>query len=261
MTTSLTVLGGSAASVGTGQGCAGYLVSSETTRIMLDAGPGTLLELRRHTDFRTLDAVVISHLHVDHMLDTIAMRFSLAYNPVKAGQRVPLWLPPGGIAWYDRLAAVFATDDAPTDFFRQVFELGEYDPGKPLTIGDLTLTFAPTVHFIECWAIRVHPGAGGDLFYSADTGPAADLVALAAGAAVCVIEGTTPAGNEGALPFAKRGHLTATEAGTMAATAGTSTLVLTHMFEENDPGQSLAEASAVFTGEIVRAIPGATVSW
>jgi ribonuclease BN (tRNA processing enzyme) len=261
MTMSLTVLGGSAASVGTGQGCAGYLVASESTRIMLDAGPGTLVELRRHTNFRTLDAVVISHLHVDHMLDTIALRFSLAYNPVKSGHRVPLWLPPRGIAFFDRLAAVFATDDAPEDFFRQVFELEEYNPDEPLLIGDLTLTFAPTVHFIDCWAIRVHPEHGGDLFYSADTGPAADLAALAAGTTVCAIEATTPEGKEGALPFARRGHLTATEAGAMAATAGTSTLVLTHMFEENDPGQSLAEASAVFTGEIVRAVPGATVRW
>ena len=223
MTISLTVLGGSAASVGTGQGCAGYLVASDSTRIVLDAGPGTLSELRRHTDFRSLDAVVISHLHVDHLLDTIAMRFSLAYNPVKPGRRVPLWLPPGGVAWYDRLAEVFATDDAPADFFRQVFDIGEYDPAATLAIGDLTLSCAPTVHFIDCGAIRVHPDAGDDLFYSADTGPAADVAALAAGARVCVIEATTPAGNAGALPFAQRGHLTAPEAGTMAATAGATT--------------------------------------
>lgn len=261
MTMSLTLLGGSAASVGTGQGCAGYLLASGTTRIMLDAGPGTLLELRRHTDFRTLDAIVISHLHVDHMLDAVAMRFSLAYNPVRTRQKVPLFLPPGGVAFFDRLAEVFATDDAPEDFFRQVFDLTEYDPGQSLQIGDLTLTFAPTIHFIPCWSIRVHPATGGDFFYSADTGPAADLEAVASGAAVCVIEATTPADKEGALPWEKRGHLTATEAGDIAARAGAATLVLTHMFEENDPVQSLAEASAVFSGEIVRAVPGTVVSW
>ncbi len=261
MTMSLTVLGGSAASVGTGQGCAGYLLASDTTRIMLDAGPGTLLELRRHTDFRTLDAVVISHLHVDHMLDAVAMRFSLAYNPVRTGKRVPLFLPPGGIDFFDKLAAVFATDDAPEDFFRQVFEIAEFDPESPLQIGDLTLTFAPTVHFIPCWSIRVSPTEGGDFFYSADTGPSADLADISAGTAVVAIEATTPNGKEGALPWSKRGHLTATEAGELAASAGASTLVLTHMFEENDPVQSLAEASAVFTGEIVRAVPGTVVTW
>jgi ribonuclease BN (tRNA processing enzyme) len=261
MTMTLTVLGGSAASVGTGQGCTGYLVASDTTRIMLDAGPGTLLELRRHTDFRALDGVVISHLHVDHMLDVVAMRFSLAYNPVKPERKVPLWLPPGGIAFFDQLASVFATDDPPDAFFRQVFELDEYDPAGDLSIGDLTVTFAPTVHFVPCWAIRVHPVTGGDLFYSADTGPAADLGDLARGARVCVIEATTPAGQDGGMPFDKRGHLTATEAGQIAARAGASTLLLTHMFEENDPGESLADASEVFTGEIVRAVPGTTVAW
>ena len=96
MSNTVTVLGGSAASVGVGQGCAGYLARFGETRIVLDLGPGTLQELRKHTDFRALDAVVISHLHVDHMLDVVSMRFSLAYNPVKPEQRTPLWLPPGG---------------------------------------------------------------------------------------------------------------------------------------------------------------------
>lgn len=261
MTMTLTVLGGSAASVGTGQGCAGYLVTSATTRIMLDAGPGTLLELRRHTDFRTLSAVVISHMHVDHMLDLIAMRFSLAYNPIKSGERVPLWLPPGGLAKLDQLAAVFDFEGNVGDFFRKVFNLAEYDPAGVTTIGDLHLTFAPTVHWVPCWAIRVSGPASGDLFYSADTGPSADLEALAANANLCIIEATTPAGQEGLLPFEKRGHLTATEAGTIAAKSGASTLVLSHMFEENDPALSINQAAVVFSGELVRAIPGLTVSW
>lgn len=257
----LTVLGGSAASVGTGQGCAGYLVASDNTRIMLDAGPGTLLELRRHTDFRTLSAVVVSHMHVDHMLDLIAMRFSLAYNPMKTGERVPLWLPPGGLTMLDGLAAVLDSEGDPANFFRKVFDPAEYDPTRVLPIGDLQLTFAPTVHWVPCWAIRVSGPADGDLFYSADTGPAADLKNLAASASLCLIEATTPAGQEGLLPFDKRGHLTATEAGTLATNAGASTLILTHMFEENDPAQSMTEAAAAFNGELVRAIPGLTVTW
>ena len=80
----LTILGGSAASPNAGMGCAGLLVLTDRTRLVLDLGPGTLQELRRHTDFRTLDAVIVSHMHVDHVLDLLALRHALAYNPLPA---------------------------------------------------------------------------------------------------------------------------------------------------------------------------------
>lgn len=262
MATTLTVLGGSAAAVGTGQGCSGYLVSTEETSIVLDLGPGTLLELRKHVDFRRLDGILLSHLHVDHMLDLIALRFSLAYNPVKPKNRTPLWLPPGGIAFFDRLAQVFATNGDAEAFFSDVFEIGEFEPDSQLQVNDLGLSFAPTVHFIPCWAIRVHPiGHTGDLVYTADTGPAADLTAFMAGSHVVVAEATTPEIQRDAMPHAARGHLTAKEAGSIAGEAGAAILVLTHMFEEHDPPASVAEASDVFAGEIVLAVPGASISW
>lgn len=258
MTTTLTVLGGSAASVGTGQGCAGYLVEHDQTRIVLDLGPGTLQELRKHTDFRSLDAVVISHLHVDHMLDVVSLRFSLSYNPVKPERKVALWLPPGGIDLLDRLGAAFDFEGDATTFFTNVFDVAEYVPDQPRTIGDFELTFAPTVHWVPCWAMRVHPATGGDLFYSADTGPTADLAALARGATVVMAESTTPI-DQKADGF--RGHIAIDEVVALAREAGASTLVVTHMFEENDPEAVVEMARGSFDGTVVHARPGTTVTW
>jgi ribonuclease BN (tRNA processing enzyme) len=260
--TTLTVIGGSAASVGTGQGCASYLVQTETTSIVLDAGPGTLQELRKHTDFRALDAVVISHLHVDHMLDVIAMRFSLSYNPVKPTRKVQLWLPPGGLDAFHKLASVFDFETGADTFFTTVFDLAEYDPNGSVEIGNLTLTFAPTVHWVPCWSIRVSPANGsGDLVYTADTGPSADLEAHLAGAQVIISEATTPDAQANNSPFNERGHITPSEAATWAKRAGASTLVLSHMFEENDPEACVATARTVFGGAVVRGEPGARVTW
>lgn len=262
MPTTLTVLGGSAASIGTGQGCSGFLVSTDVSKVVLDLGPGTLLELRKHADFRTLDAIVLSHLHVDHMLDLIAMRFSLAYNPVKPDRKTPLWLPPDGLAFFTRLGDVFDPEDEDGSFFSDVFELNEFDPAGSLMIEELVVTFAPTVHFVPCWAIRVHPiDDSGDLVYTADTGPAADLSDFAREARIVIAEAATPALESGAVPFAARGHLTAVEAAILARDAGASILTLTHMFEEHDASIALAEAAGIFSGEIVHALPGATVSW
>lgn len=262
MATTLTILGGSAASVGTGQGCSGYLVSTSDTNLVLDLGPGTLLELRKHVDFRQLDGIVLSHLHVDHMLDLIALRFSLAYNPVRPEGRTPLWLPPGGIDFLGQLADVFSTEGDAGAFFSDVFEIVEYASDSRVQINDVVLTFAPTVHFVPCWAIRAHPTGGAtDLVYTADTGPAADLTQLMAGAHVVLAEATTPELARDTMPREARGHLTAREAAEMAEAAGAAILVLTHMFEENDPQAQVADARDVFSGEIVIAVPGASVSW
>jgi ribonuclease BN (tRNA processing enzyme) len=258
--TSLTVLGGSAASVSTGQGCAGFLLGSEETRIVLDFGPGTLQELRKHADFRTLDALVLSHLHIDHMLDIFALRFALSYNPIKPKRKLPLWLPPGGLEFFGRAAGLFATNEDPASYFATVFELGEYDPEGRLEIGDLTLSFHPTVHYIPCWAIRVRPERGtGDLVYTADYGPSSGLAGFAHDASVLLSEATSP---EPAIEDrSAAGHVTVTEAAELANTVEATTLILTHMYEENDPEAFRRTAQRIFPRDVHVAKPGLVVEW
>jgi len=127
-----------------------------------------------------------------------------------------------------------------------------------LPIGEFEMTFAPTVHWVPCWAIRVHPASGGDLFYSADTGPTADLAGLADGATVVMTESTTPI-DQKADGF--RGHIAIDEAVNLAKRAGAATLVVTHMFEENDPEATVEMARSLFDGEVIHARPGTVVTW
>lgn len=254
----LTILGGSAAGPNPGQGCSGYLVSHRQTSVVLDLGPGTLPQLRWHTNFRELDAVVLSHLHLDHMLDVLALRFALAYNPVKAGQPLPLWVPPGGAAFFTRLARAFAAE-TPAAEYLSVFSIREYDPALPLQIGELTIEFHATAHFVPCWAMRVSNGIDAPLFYSADTGPGARLAEFAAGSRVAVVEGTDPHGEQ--RPRHERGHLSPAEAGRLARDAGAEILVLSHLWSENDQFAAQRSASQEFPGRVLLATPGLQVSW
>jgi ribonuclease BN (tRNA processing enzyme) len=254
----LTVLGGSAASPNAGMGCAGLLLQTDSTRLVLDLGPGTLQELRRHTDFRTLDAVIVSHMHVDHVLDLLALRHALAYNPVPAPAPVPICLPPGGAELLARAAAPFDTCDEPGRFAATV-KVTEYDPARPLLIGDAIVTFAPAVHDIPAWAIRVQPSAGSGLGYTGDTGPAAALAGFFAGIHVLVAEATLL--KPGAGPSHQRGSMTAAEAGELAVAAGAEILVLTHMWEELGLASYRAQAESAFPGRIEMATPGLTLSW
>ena len=254
----LTVLGGSAASPNAGMGCAGLLLQTDRTRLVLDLGPGTLQELRRHTDFRTLDAVIASHMHVDHVLDLLTLRHALAYNPLPAPAPVPIWLPPGGAEFLAQATTPFDACDQPGRFAATV-KVAEYDPARPLTIGDVVVTFAPAVHDIPAWAIRVQPSAETAVGYTGDTGPAAALAEFFAGVQVLVAEATLL--EPGVRPTRERGSLTAAEAGELAVAAGAEILVLTHMWEELGIVAYRSQAEAVFPSRIEIATPGLTLSW
>jgi ribonuclease BN (tRNA processing enzyme) len=256
----LTVLGGSAAGIGTGQGCSGYLVQTESTSIVLDLGPGTGIELRKHADFRELDAIVISHLHLDHVLDIFALRFALAYNPVRPTKRIPLFLPPGGLAFMEKAAELWRTSSDGDDYFSAVYYMAEYNPDETLAIGDFTLRFAPTAHVIPCWAIRAHANDGSDdLFYGADSGVDGDLDAFAKGAAVVIAEAAAPPGTD--IEKIRRLHFTPEQAAQLAERAGARNLVLTHIWEEHDPDAQAAAAREHFTGRMTVAVPGVTLTW
>jgi ribonuclease BN (tRNA processing enzyme) len=255
----VTVLGGAAAGGNTGAGCSGYLTQTTGATFVLDFGPGVLQELRKHCDFRRLDAIVISHLHLDHTLDLGALRFALAYNPEPPDRRIPLWMPPGGRAFLDAFGAAFSESPDEHDFFTQVFDVAEYDPSGTITIGDASITFARTVHYIPCWAMRVHAGTKGDFFYTADTGPAADLVAFGSGCRVIAAEsGTLDGAGE---TFEERGHLTPIEAGALATAVGADTLVLTHLWEEYSFDRYRELAATTFDGKLEIAHPALMVEW
>ena len=254
----LTVLGGSAASPNTGMGCAGFLVETKAATLVLDLGPGTLPELRRHADFRTLDAIVISHMHVDHVLDLLALRHALAYNPVPAPAPTPVWLPPGGIDILTRATAPFDACDE-SGRFAETVRVAEYDPARALPIGDAVVSFAPAVHYVPAWAMRIHAPDAADLGYTGDTGPAANLARFFAGVELLVAEATLLDASDS--PAVERGSLTAAEAGALASAAGVQTLLLTHMWEERGFAACFRQAAKAFGGRIEMAIPGLTVTW
>src|SRR5439155_5264526 len=89
-------------------------------------------------------------------LDLVPYRYGLLYGPTRPTRRIPIWLPPGGRKTMDALAETFGSDgEPPTDFWKSVFELRRYDPAETLRIGDLSVSFAPTQHYVPCFAFRI----------------------------------------------------------------------------------------------------------
>jgi ribonuclease BN (tRNA processing enzyme) len=240
----MTVLGKSPAWADAGGACSGYLVESGGTRLLIDCGPGVFGKLRTVCDYASIDAVVLSHLHADHILDLVPYASALIFGP-RRGARPLLLAPPGG---RDALARVSAGSGMSEDHVERAFALSEYEPAATASAGGLRLRFRPLPHYIVSHAIEV-ADHGARLTFSGDCGPNDALAPFAAGTGLLLIEATLSeqelAGFEGF-----RGHLSAREAGEEGRRAGARRLVLTHISDELDVAAARREAAAAFGGAV-----------
>ncbi len=249
-------LGGASAAPRPGQGCSGYLIDGDGTRVVLDLGPGTLPELLRHRPLADLNGILITHMHIDHMLDLFALWWGWLYHANPLATPVPLWLPPGGAESVRRTLSTLGRPDEVERFFGNVCDVAEFDPTRNLTIANTSLSFAQTAHFIPCWAVRVElPSA--TVAYTADTGPAVDLTELARNVDLLISEAMLPVGS--LKDSTNRGSSTPAEAAALARNAQARRLMLAHLWSHDDATAALRVASAIFHGETVIAQPGLSV--
>ena len=242
----LTVLGSSGSTPTRTNPASGYLVEHVGTTLWMDAGTGTFMELARLTDPGQLDAVVISHMHVDHCSDLFGLYGYLAYGPTDGGP-VPVYLPHGGSKMFRDFAG--AGDG---HVFHDVLEFTEVAAPDTAQAGALLLSFGTSLHSVTANVTRIEAG-GRTLVYSGDAGPGGDLQEMASGADLLLCEAKL-SGIRDEETYAY--HLTASEAGEIASWAGAGHLVLTHIPYEVDPERAIDEASTHFSGPVSYAAPG-----
>jgi ribonuclease BN (tRNA processing enzyme) len=243
----LHVLGCATAGGNPGEPCSGYLVTAGGSRILLDCGPGVVSSLLAR-DASPLTAIVLSHLHFDHIADLVPLGYAHAFGLASEWEPPELHVPPGGSA---RLAALCEAGGAGADHFASCgIAVREYAPGSGLAIGDAELTFRELVHPGTSHAIRVEAG-GGVLVFTGDTAVTPALAEHAAGADLLLSEAT-------ALPESAI-HLPAVHAGRIAREAGCKALVLTHV-DVRERAAALRQAREAFGGPVHAAVPGLRVA-
>lgn len=263
----LTVLGCRAGMPADGQGSSGYLVTTGTTKLLLDCGPGIATALSAVTDPSELDAVVISHFHSDHCYDLLPIGKSLiskiahAVGPhpdeaaLEGFAATPLYVPKGSGTLFERWAGLFPVSTYPLldKAFEVAFDIREYEPGQQCTIGDCDISLHETRHVMPNCGIRIE-APGATFAYTGDTGMTPALDDLAASADILLAEASLAEPDPG-----PHGHLCGNEAGVVAAKAGVAQLVLTH-FPSAEPAvleATRAAAAEAFDGPIHLATPGA----
>jgi ribonuclease BN (tRNA processing enzyme) len=248
----ITVLGKSPAWQDVGGACSGYLVESARTCLLLDCGPGVLAKLRARIDYGAVDAVAITHLHADHILDLVPFASALTFSPRGATgslRRPELHVPPGAA---ERLSALSVAAGMQAGHVAGPFALREYDPDETVAVGDLRLRFRRVPHYIPSHAIEVTDGRVR-LTFGADCGPSEALADFARASDVLLVEATLRDPDAGD----PAGHMTPYEAGEAGRRAGARRLVVTHYSDELDADTVRAEAARGFGGAVELAAEGA----
>lgn len=172
--------GCSAPPPGRGEVC--ILLDDGRTRILLDVGAGCYSRLAaRGLWLRDIDAVYVSHLHIDHyggLGEIIVDALIKGYRGSK-----PLLLA-GGLEPEPVLGILPGRS-------RLLLEPRRLMPMRPYRVGSMILEAVPSVHSVESYAVIVRAGDGSMLLYSGDTRPLYSVVKDFEGGLV-VHEATAP---------------------------------------------------------------------
>lgn len=243
------------------------LVRSAGRTLLFDCGSGVTQRMAQAgTGGRDLDALFLTHLHSDHVMDFHQLVVSAWHQGRDRPQRV--FGPPGTIAfversfalWRDELDRRVAHEKRPSVEALDV-KVVEYAEGQPLRGGGLTVTPVRVNHdpFPECFGFVVEDGARR-LVLSGDTIVWPPLIEAARGAdcllhevfirrEMPVVDGVRTAECRDAVASY---HTLSTEVGRVAAEAGVGCLILNHFVPTRfDRAALVAEIRAEWGGPLL----------
>ena len=193
----LTVLGKYGPYPPSGGGTSSYLLKEGSTALVLDFGSGALGRLRSFVEIDDISAVVLSHLHYDHMCDM----FPLSYYLKETDKKLTVYLP---------------FDESPQlDMLRSsgCYDLHRIQSGDKVRVGELTLEFCPSIHPVETYGVKISNGKNS-FYYSGDTKLCEEVVANAKGCKYALLDCGKYNENSSAP------HLTLSEGSFIAQTCG-----------------------------------------
>lgn len=228
----LTILGNNGPYPAAGGACSGYLVRVGSTNILIDCGNGVLGNLQKVIRFEHLDAIILTHLHSDHISDMMVLKYAVQIKKKRG--------------LFNRNLAVYAPSEPEEEYKRlnvkDAFDLKPVTEGLVLKIGGIKVTFSqmkhPSIDFAVCME-----HLGKKFVFSGDTSWTENIISFAREADVLMLDA-------GLFAREKTGsdvpHLTAEECGIIAREAGAGRLLLTHFWPENDINELVEEARRNF---------------
>lgn len=240
----LTVLGSGTGWLRIDRRAPAYLVSVGNFHLLLDAGPGTLYQLLHlGISLNEISAIFISHFHPDHVTDLIpfffATRYQLGYNRQSP---VSIIAHRKFLEFHEGLKGAFGQWVSPPEGLID-FILLEGDTLQSFGLGPLTVKTLGVKHNEESLAIRLE-FEGKSLIYSGDTGLCREIIELARGGDLLILECAN------SLDLKSPFHLGPDDIAEIVFKAKPKKILLSHFYphSENPPLELIQK---VFDGDIL----------
>lgn len=212
--------------------CSSYLLILDSgERILIDAGNGSISKLWHICDPAFLDAIIISHLHFDHMADLFAIRYLLESRKYYGEPIDPIRL------YIPRMPEWMETEiDG-----KGVFDIVPIREGNSEELFGGIVSFTLVEHLIESYAVRIEAN-NRTFVYSGDSGMCRQLIQAAADADMFLCESTFLEN-----PILRCDHhMSVEQAAETARAAGVSKLLLTHFSEPQKALEYTNRAQCIF---------------
>jgi ribonuclease BN (tRNA processing enzyme) len=247
----LTVLGSGTSVPHPRRSASAHWVEAEGGTLLLDcSGPAVHRMAEEGCDWAGLDAVWVSHFHLDHVGGLPPFLFGTKYAPQTRERRKPLFVY--GPRGTERLLRRF---DEAGDYglFEQPFplEVREVAPRAEFELlPGLRAATLSTPHTSESLALRLTDRGGTSLVYTSDTGFTEALAGFARAADLFLMECSFFREKPVKL------HLELSEAMRLASLSGARRVLLSHLYPEWDDIALPAEAKRLWGGETIEARDG-----
>jgi ribonuclease BN (tRNA processing enzyme) len=247
----LVVLGSGTAVPHEARAASGYWLETQGGSVLLDISADAPHRMAmEQVDWPNLDAIWISHFHLDHIGGLAPFLFGTRNAPQVQQRRKPLRIY-GPRGFSKLLSAIDESKDY--RLMNQPFpvELIEVEPSAPFEIlPEVSANTFSTPHTRESLAIRLKDKSGSELVYTSDTGYSEALAEFARAATVLLMECAFFQNK----PVEK--HLELRDAMQMARIVQPKQVVLSHLYLEWDGIDLASEAKRLWLGETIEAFDG-----
>jgi ribonuclease BN (tRNA processing enzyme) len=231
-----------------------FWLQTEQGSLLLDCSADAPHRMaQEELDWPNLDAIWISHLHLDHCGGLASLLFGMKHAPQTRSRKKPLHI--FGCAGTEKLLAAidnahdYRLSELPFPLDLTDVPANESSPPFEILRG-LTAAVVSTPHRPESLALRLADDRGTTIVYSSDTGFSEEVARFARHADVFLLECSFYRNK----PI--QTHLELADAMRMSTIAEPRKVVLTHLYSEWDGVDLEGEAKKLWPGETIAAHDG-----
>ena len=191
--------------------------------------------------YRDIDLLLYTHIHPDHISDLVPILFACKYTELPRGKELVCIGGPGFKRHFGKLKKVYGSWIDPQTYSLSIKEISE----KPIPFRDMKIFSKPMAHIPESVGYRIELNDGKTIAVSGDTDYCRNIVDLAFGVDLLLLECSFPDGKK------VEGHLTPSLAGRIGSESHCKKLLLTHLYPVCDQYDILKQCRQVFQGELI----------